>query len=606
MGVSGVITELSSVWMPFLLKLETDQLVEQKSLQILEHDFWAFEVFMIILWIILIVKIIERILSSINSIFSRSQKNLLENEIQLALFREMQNMEIGRSMSSRYKYISSIIESNFSNIATTITEIPQNTIQFCIQLIWMTAIYAYFDIRLLFIVVISAIIGYVVEILSRKASEKYGISWRFSLERETWKYSRLFMNKFSELAVSGWLLSTLQKYAFVLWEENKNALKKDFSGLFWDMQFLINGSLRDIVLKLIVWYGVFAGTNSVWMVVLVVSSMRTLWDLVSQIFHFRTSYKDFVFAQESVLLILKICVPVGNITYWKAIEQITFQDVSFSYPNLASYEQEYIQIVQKNLIGKTLWDKRIDREIQWLIDTIEEDATITYPEIFSDINMHLERGKVYGIVGKNGAGKTSLMYLLSGFYRWYTGNIWFNGEKSQDFTTASFLNKISFLTQTPFMLNWNATIREELFLWADSSISEWLLWEYLEKFGLAQKIKKHKKWLDAEIGNDIEFSWWEKQMIAFIRLLLQNRDVVIMDEGTNQLDAENEILVMNELLKQKHNKIIIFVTHRMSTIARADLIYCLENGKISASGTHSELLEKENNAYARFYRAQVL
>ena len=79
-----------------------------------------------------------------------------------------------------------------------------------------------------------------------------------------------------------------------------------------------------------------------------------------------------------------------------------------------------------------------------------------------------------------------------------------------------------------------------------------------------------------------------------------------MDEGTNQLDAENEILVMNELLKQKHNKIIIFVTHRMSTIARADLIYCLENGKISASGTHSELLEKENNAYARFYRAQVL
>lgn len=65
-------------------------------------------------------------------------------------------------------------------------------------------------------------------------------------------------------------------------------------------------------------------------------------------------------------------------------------------------------------------------------------------------------------------------------------------------------------------------------------------------------------------------------------MLLQDRDIIILDEGTNQLDAENEVLVMKELLSQKKDKIIIFITHRMSTISKADEIYCLEDGKITA------------------------
>lgn len=79
-----------------------------------------------------------------------------------------------------------------------------------------------------------------------------------------------------------------------------------------------------------------------------------------------------------------------------------------------------------------------------------------------------------------------------------------------------------------------------------------------------------------------------------------------MDEGTNQLDAENELIVMNELLCKKQDKIIIFITHRMSTISRVDCIYCLEEKVISASGMHKHLLVDGSNAYARFYKAQVM
>ena len=122
---------------------------------------------------------------------------------------------------------------------------------------------------------------------------------------------------------------------------------------------------------------------------------------------------------------------------------------------------------------------------------------------------------------------------------------------------------------------------------------------------MKNKIKNNPKWLDAEIWNDIDFSGWEQQIICFIRLLLQDKKIIIMDEWTNQLDAENEILVMNELLKHKHDKIIIFVTHRMSTISKADEIYCLEDWIISDFWNHKELLQREN-AYSRFYKAQVL
>lgn len=198
------------------------------------------------------------------------------------------------------------------------------------------------------------------------------------------------------------------------------------------------------------------------------------------------------------------------------------------------------------------------------------------------------------------------MYLLAGFFRNYSWNILLNWTESKDFRTTSFLDKVSFLSQIPFNMWWNSTIRENLTLWVIDYISDEIIYEYLEKFWLAKKINKTKKWLDSMVWDDIEFSGWEIQIIAFIRILLQNRDIIILDEWTNQLDAENEIIVMNELLKYKNEKIIIFITHRMSTISKADIIFCLEDWYFKNFWTHKELLEQKDNIYNTFYRNQVL
>ncbi|MDD5770197.1 MAG: ATP-binding cassette domain-containing protein [Candidatus Gracilibacteria bacterium] len=606
LAFDGIISGLVGVIMPVLLKAETDQLVGKNSLDIFDMHFGAFQVFILILLVILIVNIIDNLLSSITRIFSDSKKDLLENEIQLSLFKKMEEMEIGKTLSSRYKLISGIVEEKFRSLKDLFINLPKNSLEFIIKVLGITIVYAYFNITLLFVVVVSSVISYLISITSDKINRKYELERNFNTGRQMYKYSGLFMYNFNDLAISGGISSTLKNYEKLLSENNKLGVKKDFVELSRSIRRLLNSNLLDIILKLIVGYGVFAGTNSVGMVALVVSSMGVVKDIFNTIFEIKTEYKNFEFSQNSILLMFDLCKPIGNVEFKNTFDKIEFRNINFSYPSLAKYEENYIKMLQKYIIGTKLGESRLDRKIKELLETIEEDKKANYPIILNDLSITFEKGKVYGVVGKNGAGKTTLMHLLSGFFRNYSGDIFVNGELSKDFTSTSFSSKISFLTQVPYLLDRDFTIRENLLLGVDRNINDEEIFEYLEKFGLAKKIKKLKKGLDSEIGRDVEFSGGEKQILVFIRILLQNRDIIIMDEGTNQLDAENEIIVMNELLKQKSDKIIIFITHRMSTISKADEIYCLEDGNFKHYGKHKDLLEKDDNIYARFYKAQIL
>lgn len=592
--------------MPVLLKMETDQLVSKSSSFFGMTNFWAFEIFILILSIILIVNILEKVLTSITEILSKAKNDLLKNDIQLNMFRRMENMEIGRSMNSRYKHISSIVENEFEKLSDQIIKSPKAIIEFFIKIFWISIIYTYFDIKLLFIVLIFSISRYFINEAIRKILKKYEIDWTFSLWKQAWKYSSLFMYRLPELAISGWIKSSLKNYQTLLDKEVENWLKKDVSQLKYNVTSLINSNFLDICLKLIVWYGVFYWTASVGMVVLVVSSMKTVESIVNDILWFKQKYSDYVFRQESIMLILNLCENIWYIEFNEKIEKIEFENVKFAYPNLAKYERDYLDIVQNHIIWKDLWNNWLDKRILSMISSIEEDIWKENSDIINDLSFCFEKWKVYWIVGKNWAWKTSMMYLLAGFFRNYWGNILLNWVKTKDFKTTSFLDKVSFLNQIPFNMWWNSSVRENLILWASENISDEKIYNYLENFWLAKKIQNSKKWLDSMIWDDIEFSGWEIQIISFVRILLQNRDIIILDEWTNQLDAENEIIVMNELLKYKNEKIIIFITHRMSTVSKADVIFCLEDWYFKHHWTHKELLEQKDNIYNTFYRNQVL
>ncbi len=604
--LDGFITWVLSVVTPVLLKLETDQLMEKKSMMTFLWDLNGFQVFIGILLIMLLSDIISRFVSRMSEIILEAEKDYLRNHIQLELFKHMNEMEVWRAMNSRFKNLTRVLENEFSEFPNTIMNLPRDIIQKTIQITGITAIFVYFDIKFLIIVIISSIVSYFIERYADILRQKYDIHWKFSLGQKIWFYNDLFLRSFPQLATNGAIKSTLKSYQDLLDEQIHHGLKRNWAELIWTVSRLFTGSITQILIKVIVGYSVFEWTQSIGMVALVVSSMGTVEEIMARILTLRKDYLRFHFQESSILLFLEMCEPIGKIQKSQNdIRTIKLDNLSFSYPNLKSYEKQYMEIVENFMKWWKTGSKWIDDAFEDMVKSISKDLERKMPVVLRNVSLTLEKWKIYGVVGKNGAGKTTLMQLLSWFFRSYEGSICFNNENVHDWNPELFANKISFLTQEPFFMGYWSTIRQNLLLGA-WSIKDEKIWWYLEKFSLADKIRKSPDGLESEIGEKIDLSWWEKQILTFIRLLLQDRLIIIMDEGTNQLDAENEIVVMNELLKQRENKIIIFITHRMSTISKADWIYCLEWSTITSSWNHKTLLAEWNNAYAKFYKAQIL
>jgi len=223
--------------------------------------------------------------------------------------------------------------------------------------------------------------------------------------------------------------------------------------------------------------------------------------------------------------------------------------------------------------------------------------------ILKNIDLKFEIWKTYWLVWKNWAWKTTIISLLMNYFDEYEWSIKIDDKEINKFNRKFFEKNIWVINQTPYIIEW-FTIRENLLLGVYKEYSDdYILW-LLDKFWLKNKILKTRLWLDAEIWYWNDFSGWEKQLLVIIRMILQDKKILIMDEWTNQLDAENEILVMNELLKNKKDKIVIFITHRMTTIRKVDLIYCIENWHITTSWTHKKLINKDN-IYSTFWKKQV-
>ncbi len=604
--LDGLIVWLSSTLTPILLKWETDQLMVQKGGIFFFWELTGFQVFIVILILILLVDVITRLVQQISGVFLNAKKEYLTNQIQLELFQKMKLMEVWRTLNNHFRNIARILDHEFWLFSNTLIQLPGWILQKIIQITGITAIFAYFDIRFLLIVVISAVFSYFIERYAEILRQKYEIHWKFSLGQKVYYYNDLFLRSFGQLAINGAVKTTLDSYKNLLDEQIHHGLKKNWAQLTWTFSGLLTGSLSSMLIKIIVGYSVFQGTQSIGIVALVVSTMGTVEDIMKSMITIRKEYFRFRFQESSILLFLEMCEPVGDVgDFWEKIEKIRGDNITFSYPNLSSYEKKYMDIVESFMKRWKTWSQWIDERFHDLVSWIEDDMKHENPTILQDVTFSFERGKIYGIVWKNGAGKTTLMQLLAWFFRSYSWGIRYNNQDIRFWTPDLLARQVSFLTQEPFFMSWGSTVRENLFLWV-SNPDEKTLWEYLEKFWLADRIRKSPDGLESEVGDKVDFSGWEKQILTFIRLLLQDRPIIIMDEGTNQLDAENEIIVMDELLKKKTDKIIIFITHRMSTISKADFIYCLEGSTLSASWNHKSLLEDNNNPYARFYRAQVL
>ncbi|MBE3989789.1 ABC transporter ATP-binding protein [Vibrio parahaemolyticus] len=211
-------------------------------------------------------------------------------------------------------------------------------------------------------------------------------------------------------------------------------------------------------------------------------------------------------------------------------------------------------------------------------------------KVLDDLSLHIPAGKKVALVGASGGGKSTLIQLLIGVYRQNAGSIRFNDELTEDIGFEAIRDKIAVVLQQPILFN--DTLRHNLTL--GGHFNEMSLWRALEVAQLQDVISQLNHGLDTQIGrNGIRLSGGQRQRLAIARMVLSNPQFVILDEATSALDTATEAALHKALTEFLRGRTTLIVAHRLSAVKQADLIYVLEDGKVTQTGTHGELVEQE-------------
>ena len=224
--------------------------------------------------------------------------------------------------------------------------------------------------------------------------------------------------------------------------------------------------------------------------------------------------------------------------------------------------------------------------------------------ILRGVSITVRAGQMIAIVGRSGAGKTTLVNLLPRFYDVSAGAILFDGVDIRHGTLASLRRQIGIVTQDTVLFD--DTIGHNIAYGSPDA-------EPLQIEAAARAANAHgfiaalPEAYDTRIGERGQrLSGGQRQRIAIARALLKNAPILILDEATSALDTESELLVQDALANLMMNRTSFVIAHRLSTIRRADAILVLERGKIVEVGRHDELLAKPDGAYATLYQLQLL
>jgi ABC-type multidrug transport system fused ATPase/permease subunit len=285
---------------------------------------------------------------------------------------------------------------------------------------------------------------------------------------------------------------------------------------------------------------------------------------------------------------------------------IAADGIYFRYPALGSDELEYLGHMIDNLkaSGKNMPSWQSDNEIidEW--QRLAREGAKKGTLVLKGLSARFERGKITALIGRNGSGKTTLMRLLMRSYDPERGAVLINNTPVSEIDYSVLKGAFSFVAQQPFTLE-SYSIRENLLLGC-KKVKEAEIKSVLERLDLYSAVRRHKSGLDTLLGDELFLSGGQKQLLAVGRAILQKRPFIILDEGTNQLDAEHELAIMEMLESLKANAAVIIITHRMTTARKADAVHVLDLGRIAESGGHAGLVKSRDGLYRKFWDIQVV
>ena len=221
--------------------------------------------------------------------------------------------------------------------------------------------------------------------------------------------------------------------------------------------------------------------------------------------------------------------------------------------------------------------------------------------ILENINLEIKKGQTLAIVGKSGAGKTTLSDLIPRFYDPYNGNIFIDSYDLKDYSLKSLRSLIGIVTQN--IILFNDSIKNNIEYGSKNANDKELI-NALKSANLYDLVSKLEDGIDTIIGeNGIKLSGGEKQRLSIARALVKNPQILILDEATASLDSESEKKVHNAIDNVIKDRTVIVIAHRLSTIINADKIIVMDKGKIVEQGNHSELINLDG-IYKKLYEIQ--
>ena len=222
--------------------------------------------------------------------------------------------------------------------------------------------------------------------------------------------------------------------------------------------------------------------------------------------------------------------------------------------------------------------------------------------VLTQINFSIEPGQTVALVGRSGAGKSTIASLLPQFYHNYQGMIKVDGVDIRDYQLASLREQIAIVTQQVTLFN--GTIRENIAYGCFDTVSEEALMIAAKAAHALEFVEELPKGFDTLVGeNGVRLSGGQRQRLAIARAILKNAPILILDEATSSLDTEAERYIQEALDELIKDRSTLVIAHRLSTVENADQIIVLDKGRIVEQGDHATLLAKDAH-YARLYKMQ--
>jgi len=236
-----------------------------------------------------------------------------------------------------------------------------------------------------------------------------------------------------------------------------------------------------------------------------------------------------------------------------------------------------------------------------------QNVVFSYKEgetVINDISFNVNDGETIAIVGATGAGKSTIINLLSRFYDINKGSIELDDKNIKSYKLSSLRNAIAVVLQDVFLFA--DTIQNNISMW-DSSISEEQVMEAARHIGIDKFISK----LPGKLQYDVKergamLSGGQRQLIAFLRAYVSNPSILVLDEATSSVDGETEELIQIAPDRLTEGKTAIIIAHRLATVQKADRIIVMDKGKIVEMGSHEKLLLIDGGFYQNLHNVQLI